>query len=144
MVLEPVGVLVPLAAHGAEMGFLDFHPLRAGIRLQCVGVQDRVGPILVRDQLLGIVAMLVFSSAVALFTLVWKTLFGGGRGNLQLCDILDHSDFCMPFRTRSPGSERAWVRPDRPVEGPALRPTVAAPGSFGPTHCPRRRSHRII
>lgn len=58
VVFEPVWVLVPLAAYGAEVGFLDFHPKRTGIRTQRLGVQDRVGPILVCDQPLGIVAML--------------------------------------------------------------------------------------
>ena len=60
VVLEPVGVLVQLAANRAGVRLLDFHPQRARIRNQGLGVQDRVGAVRIREQLLGAVAVLEF------------------------------------------------------------------------------------
>lgn len=68
VVLESVWVLVPLPTDGAEVGFLDLHPQRTGIGTECLGIQNRVRSVLIRNQSLGIMTMafVVFEAILVL------------------------------------------------------------------------------
>ena len=59
VVLEPIEVLVPLAADVAAVGFMFFHAEGAGVGVQGFGINDAESAVVVGGELLGIVAVLL-------------------------------------------------------------------------------------